>query len=213
MYDVNKTLLPSTATDLAKALDILEERLFDLPVSLITKDPWAASEKMLDYLAWENSVDIWNPSWPEEIKRNVIAVAAEVHRYKGTPYAIKRAMSVFGVNVELIEWWHPNGSGVPGTFSVTAFVTDPHEGLPEFQVTSPILEMMNAVMAASAPVSRRWDFNLGFMAPSPAYLGVFPSTRIVAEAQPEIPPAPATFSATEYAVIPTTQIRAVAHPN
>jgi len=163
MFDRNNSLLPATATDLAKALDILEERLFDLPVQMITKDPQWADPGLLDHLAWEHSVDVWDPTWPESIKRDVIAISAEVHRFKGTPYAIKAALSVFDVDTDLLEWWEPEGitDGLqPGSFRVTAYVDRSLYGANESSVSTAMVHALSSVVQRAAPVSRKLIFRL-----------------------------------------------------
>lgn len=164
MYDMADTLLPQTATPLAKALDILEERLFGLPVASITKDPLKVDALLLDHLAWEMSVDVWDYSWPEATKRNVILQSSEVHRFKGTPYAIKMALSVFDVSSELREWWDPGGVAngmVPGSFRVIAFAGQSLYGDSASAIDYRMLSAMRSVVQRVAPVSRGFEFVLG----------------------------------------------------
>ncbi len=207
MFDVRKSLLPKTATPLAKAMDILEERLFSLPVQMITKDPWLVDVGLLDHLAWENSVDAWDSAWPENIKRTVIAVSAEVHRYKGTPHGIRTALKSFGVDVELVEWFEPDGSGIPGTFKARAFVTDPLDGADELIVTAPVVSAMKSMLNSVSPVSRGWSLELGMRAIAPAYIGAFPVTYLKATADSKTDPPPLSVVAASFAVVPTTQIK------
>lgn len=210
MYDVKDTQLPSTATPLAQALDILEERLFGLPVQMITKDPWTVDVALLDYLAWEHSVDVWDLDWPDDVKRGVIAASSEVHRFKGTPYGIRLALLSFGVDVELVEWWQPEGSGVPGTFTARAFVTDPLNGSEEFIVTSPVVAAMKAMLNGVSPVSRGWALQLGVRAFAHVYVGAFSQTHITAEARYLIDPPPALNAALTTGVLAHTEINATA---
>lgn len=173
VFDRNDSLLPPTATELAKALDILEERLFDLPVPMITKDPQLVDPGLLDHLAWEHSVDVWDPVWPDSIKRDVIAVSAEVHRYKGTPYAIRTALSAFDVDTDLLEWWEPVGTAAgleAGSFRVTAYAGRSLYGDNENSINTAMLHALNAVMQRVAPVSRKLIFRLGERFDSEGYL-------------------------------------------
>jgi phage tail P2-like protein len=206
MFDPALSLLPRSATDLAKAFDILEERLFELPVEMITKDPWSVSESLLDHLAWEYSVDAWDTDWPVELKRKIISTSSVVHQYKGTPYAVKEAMSVFGVELELIEWWQDGGSGVPGTFRVRAYVSNPVEGEDALLSDAALISAMQKVINASAPVSRGWGLELGAKIDAPVYGGAFSHTAIFAEALADIPPAPDVTAQSGYAVVATTRI-------
>lgn len=201
------TQLPQTATLLAVALDLVEERLFRLPVSAITKNPHEIDVGLLDHLAWEHSVDVWDGSWPEEVKRQVIAFSAEVHRYKGTPHGIKKALMSFGVAVELLEWWEPAGSGVPGTFAARAFFTDPLDGSDEFAMTAPLIKAMRDMLRRVAPVSRAVTLQAGFRGVAPAHVGAFASTFIQVTATSKIDPPPLVASAASFAVVPLAHIQ------
>ncbi|PID35270.1 MAG: phage tail protein I [Rhodobacterales bacterium] len=194
MFDVKNTLLPPTATPLAKALDILEERLFSLPVQMISKDPVTVEVGWLDHLAWENSVDTWDSDWPEDIKRSVIAVSAEVHRFKGTPYAIRTALAAFDVDTELLEWFEPEGvaDGLEaGSFRVTAYAGRSLYGPNENTIDNRMLHAMNSVVQRVAPVSRKLIFRLGERFRTEGYLrtGVRPAHLHQADIDPGPRPA------------------------
>ena len=202
----SKTLLPPTATDLAKVLDTLEERLFSLPVQMITKDPMTVDVGLLDHLAWELSVDAWDSNWTEAIKRQVVAVSAEVHRHKGTPFAIRKAMSAFGVDIELVEWFEPGGSGVPGTFIARAYVTSPLDGSTDLIVTDPVVSAMQAILNSVSPVSRGWALQLGVRSEPEIYQGIFATTYLRVTADAKIDPPPVLDAALSVAVVATTRI-------
>lgn len=162
--DLSATLLPPSATGLARAMDVLEGRLLRLPVEMITKDPAAVDVAWLDQLAWEMSVDVWDPDWPEDVKRSVIAASVEVHRFKGTPHAIRTALAGFDVDTELLEWFEPEGVAdgmVPGSFRVTAFAGRSLYGDTENALDIRMVQAMNAVVQRAAPVSRAQIFRLG----------------------------------------------------
>lgn len=164
MSDFEDSLLPATAPALSKALDVLEERLFGLPVHMISKDPWTVDVALLDHLAWEQSVDVWNFDWPEDVKRRVVAASAEVHRFKGTPFSIKTALAAFDVDTEFLEWWEPDGvaEGMEaGSFRVTAYAGRSLYGATENSIDNQMLQAMTSVVQRVAPVSRRLLFRLG----------------------------------------------------
>lgn len=209
MFDRSQSLLPKTATDIAKALDILEERLFELPVASISKDPRKVSEALLEHLAWENSVDAWGADWPLEVRQDVVQASSEVHRFKGTPYAIKFSLAAVGVTAEIVEWWQPAGSGVRGTFLLRAILDAPLSPWQlDFITGGQAVSNVHAVIRGNAPVSRGWTINAVVSAESPVFIGAFPSTHIFADASPLIPAAPA-LSAGRYVVVhPSTQIHA-----
>jgi phage tail P2-like protein len=161
MFDLQDTLLPPTATPLAKALDILEERLFGLPVDVITKDPATVEAGLLDHLAWENSVDVWDPDWPEDVRRAMIARSDELHQTKGTPYAVRLALELCGASAELEEWWEDGVNGVPGTFQVTAYVTRNLYEDARFLADPNTHRLLIQVVGRVSPVSRGFSFLLG----------------------------------------------------
>ncbi|MCP5136600.1 MAG: phage tail protein I [Gammaproteobacteria bacterium] len=90
-------LLPPNATELERALAETTARISDLPVDI--RDLWSAERcpiAFLPLLAWQMSVDEWLAEWPEEIKREVIAAALDVHRKKGTIGSIRRVLIAAG---------------------------------------------------------------------------------------------------------------------
>ncbi len=114
------TLLPPTATDIAKAMDMLESRLHVLPVDAISKDPALVPVEMLDVLAWELSVDDWDESWSEGRKRSVLLSARDVHRHKGTPFGVLKALEAMGYGQsQLVEGWQ-----MPRLGSVLSYGSD-----------------------------------------------------------------------------------------
>jgi phage tail P2-like protein len=80
-------------------------------------NPWTCPPVLLSWLAWALSVDEWDSAWPDEIKRQTIADSLELHRHKGTPWAVKRALEMTGFpSTKLQEWYEYGGS--PGYFQV-----------------------------------------------------------------------------------------------
>lgn len=158
------TILPSTYTPLVKAFDRIEERLYELPVAMITKSPHTIPIEYLDHLAWENSVDVWDVEWPEDIKRAVVDMAEEVHRYKGTPWAIRRALSSLEIRSDLREWWQAGVNGERGTYEVTAYITQAlYEGEPVLippRLVAAILALVERVGPVSRGVTVRWGVGL-----------------------------------------------------
>ncbi|TRD16968.1 phage tail protein I [Palleronia caenipelagi] len=161
MSEPRETLLPPTAPPLVQALDRLEERLFGLPVDAITKDPLAVPAGWLDALAWEHSVDVWNPDWSEETKRQVIAVAEEVHRYKGTPYGIRAALAGLGLQSRVTEWFETTPPGPRGTFEVTAFSGEPLVADQAVFIDATLAGLVTSVVERAAPVSRGFAVTIG----------------------------------------------------
>lgn len=112
------SLLPPNATASEIALDEALARIdaIEVPISQL-RDPWTCPVSHLPWLAWQRRVDHWNPAWPESVMRKVIATQPEVHRYRGSPYAVETALGALELdNVTLTEWFEQ--AGTPGTFNV-----------------------------------------------------------------------------------------------
>ena len=98
------SLLPPNTTPLERAIE-QTQAAFDPPAIVPTL--WNAATcppAVLPYLAWALSADEWDHEWPEDIKRAVIAESQLIHQRKGTPWAIRRAMTALGhPDAELLE--------------------------------------------------------------------------------------------------------------
>ncbi|AKH88155.1 phage tail protein I [Edwardsiella tarda] len=139
-------LLPmgSSALELAAAKACAE--LARVPVPLRTLWNWRTCPvNLLPYLAWAFSVDRWNERWPEETKRNVVAVAHFVHRHKGTIGAIRRVVEPLGYLIEVREWFQLNET--PGTFRLVI-------GVLETGITEEMYRELERLVADAKPASR-----------------------------------------------------------
>jgi len=112
-------LLPPNATDQETALEAaMAARIEAVPVPLGTLwNPRTCPEALLPWLAWALSVDHWDPTWSAGIKRDVIAESIRLHRHKGSPWAVERALVVTGAPNATVEEWFEYG-GDPGFFRV-----------------------------------------------------------------------------------------------
>lgn len=76
-------------------------------------------EPLLSLLAWEEHLDGhegWLLAVTDEEKRDLVRQAAEIHRTKGTMYAVRHVFELLGMRA-FIQRWHEYG-GEPGTFRV-----------------------------------------------------------------------------------------------
>jgi phage tail P2-like protein len=128
-------LAPPLRRDLnMRALETLGARVsgFDLgPVLLYDFDH--VDQSVLIYLAEQFNMlgDAgWDMANTEAKKRALLKEAIALHRIKGTPYAVKRALELLGVNASLTEWFQTLPKGAPHTFTVDAQVTDQPVGTP-----------------------------------------------------------------------------------
>lgn len=90
------SLLPPNVTLLERAIEKTQLR-HSPPSSVPTL--WNASTcpaRMLPMLAWASSIEDWDPQWSVDQQRTAIAATADIHRHKGTPAAIKKALEVRG---------------------------------------------------------------------------------------------------------------------
>lgn len=123
-----QSLLPLNRTALERAIEAAADE--DLKASLrLLYNPDDCPAHLLYHLAWAWSVDRWEDSWSEEIKRSVIRSAFFVHAHKGTIGALRRVVEPFGYLIETVEWWQTEPQGTPGTFSLKVGVAD--EGISE----------------------------------------------------------------------------------
>ena len=115
----SQCLAPENSTALELALERLTRRLEDVPVPL--RDLWRPDTcpiELLPWLAYALSIDSWNPTWSESVKRNVVAAAIEIQRKKGTAASVRQVVAAFGGQIALREWWQLDPPGEPYTFDL-----------------------------------------------------------------------------------------------
>lgn len=168
---MNETLLPFNATEAERNLSLAMKRSSDLPVNINHLwDPFRCPENLLPWLAWSLSVDNWNSAWPTPVKRQQIANSIEIHRRKGTVLAVKKAMAVFGVQVELSEWFETKST--PHTFSVMAWAGDNFRDDHEPVLTEAYYGALKRAIDYSKPVRSHYDFKVGVLFGSDFGIGV-----------------------------------------
>lgn len=161
-------LPPSEATRRELAIEAADAAIADVDVAAIVRARSVAdcSEAVLPSLAWERSVDVWDPTWPVSVKRAVIDAAPEVHRHKGTVYAVKTALSALGIEAQLTEWWQPPAPsepprpdrGTPYTFHVAAFASG---GLYDGPlIDARLARVVFASIVAAKPATRAFDMTI-----------------------------------------------------
>lgn len=100
-----RSLLPSSATPLMRALDESAARIeeVDAPIETLW-DPRRCPAEFLPWLAWSVGVLDWDHDWPEETKRDVVAATPEIRRRMGTVWAVRQALIAAGyADAELEE--------------------------------------------------------------------------------------------------------------
>lgn len=98
-------LLPPNAAPLERALADVSARISNIPVPIASI--WNAAtcpEPMLPWLASSLSVDVWDDTWPEAMKRETVAAALEINSTKGTAASVMTALAAAGhPDAELYE--------------------------------------------------------------------------------------------------------------
>ncbi|WP_421998232.1 phage tail protein I [Roseovarius confluentis] len=106
------SILPGNATALERSLAAPADRALDIDTDIVRRvtivDDCPADQ--LPALAWEYSVDEWNPAWSDERKRAVIRASLGVHRKKGTAFALKAGIDAVGQDVLIEEWFEYSGN-------------------------------------------------------------------------------------------------------
>ena len=122
--------------------------------------PMLCPVSLLPWLAWSVSVDEWDESWSEALKRQVIRDAFEVHKYKGTPYALQKALDSLNIKTEVKEWWQQDDAR-RGTLQVWALINsnlDKHQqGILTTKMMRKIQRVINRVKRGSIHI----DIQLG----------------------------------------------------
>lgn len=99
------SLLMRSASPYGLAHELVDAERWPLDTDAIvrTKDANAVDEALLPLLAWERSVDVWNPKWPLAKRRAVTAQAYELTRLKGTREGLRRYVELADGKVRQIE--------------------------------------------------------------------------------------------------------------
>ena len=114
------SLLPSNRTPLEQALAQVSMEKPDLPNVLRRMiSPATCPVELLPWLALQRSVDRWDPTWSEAIKRKVVKDSFEVHQRKGTVAALRQVVEPFADLIDITEWHQLEPKGEPGTFSMS----------------------------------------------------------------------------------------------
>jgi phage tail P2-like protein len=99
-----QSLLPSNATPWALAVSETSAERFDALIAETDKlstlwDPWTCPEAWLPYLARAVAVPVWDPAWPAERKRRVIARTPHWQHLRGTLPVIEEVVAEAGGRV------------------------------------------------------------------------------------------------------------------
>ncbi|UIN20826.1 phage tail protein I [Herbaspirillum frisingense] len=147
MYNPVPTLPPNT-TALERALARACAELAKTPVPL--RDLWNPDRcpvALLPFLAWSFSVDRWDDSWSESIKRKTIKASRYIHQHKGTIAAVRGVVESLGYVIRITEWWQTDPPGRRGTFALDV-------GVLETGITEEMFAEMERLIDDAKPLSR-----------------------------------------------------------
>lgn len=180
MADIVKRaeILPNDATPREKAYAAVDARFEDIDTDLVrrVKSVAEAPADYLPYLAWERSVDVYDPAWPEAVKRAVIAAAPEVHRYKGTRHAVEVALAALRVGTEITEWWQEVPRAAPYTFRVTAYARGRLYDGPVLDTR--LTRVIYSAITRAKPLSRAFTFSVVANLPSTLGMAAAATARV-----------------------------------
>jgi phage tail P2-like protein len=148
-------LLPDSATHFERELAGLSASLDAIdPVVIETIwDAWRCPTKLLPWLAWALSVDVWDDSWPETVKRQAIADSPDYHRIKGTDQAVLSALALAERPFELTPWGDQVPLGRRGTARVFVETT--------IDDINRVLRQIRPLVMSAKPKSRAIAFGAG----------------------------------------------------
>jgi hypothetical protein len=144
-------LLPRNATSFEKAVSVAAAQGTDLPAHLVNDvtDPWTCPAEFLPFLALERSVDLWDPDWPIERQRWVIAEQARLHRLKTTEAGFRAHLALVGA--ELVRTITPRSD----FFAAPEFGDEDRQAwvrqFPQIRIRSFAREGFDRVTALSGP--------------------------------------------------------------
>jgi len=161
-------LPPALAADprFATLCELLWEQHANLPIEqvllyLIETAPDAALPHLAEQFSLTDEA-IWPAAKTLTSKRLLLKQAIELHRLKGTPWAVKTLVNSFGANILLREWWQTAPPGPAHTFELILNVAD-QDG--ETAPAALVDEVIAAVHRVK-PVRAHFTFTQGIQARS-----------------------------------------------
>lgn len=79
----------------------------------------------LPWLWWWFRGDEWDDGWTEERKREVVKDALILFKFKGTVWAVERALSLTGYSSTVTPWHQAIPIGPKGTFTINVIPSEP----------------------------------------------------------------------------------------
>lgn len=113
------SLLPPNATRLERALEAGTARIGEVHAPIETlMDPATIAVEALPWLAYGLSVDFWETSWSEGMKRRTVADSIAQHKIKGTRASVEHVLARVDALARVIEAFEDPARLAPHTFEV-----------------------------------------------------------------------------------------------
>lgn len=124
---------------LAKMWDDMLAEFMNTNTLLLWSSIDTEPESVIDHLAYQLHVDDYDSGLPIETKREMVKNSIDIHRHKGTPYAVEKAVQTIYSDSKTEEWFEYGGK--PYYFKVT-LITAPLRG------ETDIAKLVRAINAA-----------------------------------------------------------------
>jgi len=166
------SLPPALAADprFARLCELVWEQHAALPLEqLLLYLVDTAPEAALPHLAEQFSLTdeaIWPAAATLTSQRLLLKQAIELHRLKGTPWAVKQLLRSFGANIVLREWWQRSPPGPPHTFELILNLAD-QDGAP---ASAAVVDAVIAAIHRVKPARSHFTFTQGIQARSAVFL-------------------------------------------
>ena len=158
-------LLPDNAPAFLRDLSSISAQLEQIDPSAIETiwDAWRCPAVLLPWLAWAVSIDVWDDTWAETIKRQAVADSPYYHRIKGSVRAVEAALALAQRPFDLTEWFDAIPVARRGTARIHVETT--LDDVPR------VLRAIRPLVLAAKPKTRAVAFGAGEMMPGSIAVG------------------------------------------
>lgn len=123
-----KELTPSSIKELQHLVNTFDVSFEDIKnkiinVLILPRIDEIEDENLLDLLGWQFHIEGYDKAQDIQEKRNLIKNAIELHKYKGTLYAIKKVLQIFSTDAKIYEWFKP----IPSPYNQIFRQLNPYE--------------------------------------------------------------------------------------
>ena len=139
-------------------MDIMEKRVrCDVEALKKNLSPVSCDVKFLPWWASNYGMPFYNSEWTEKTQRDVVLRFRIIHKIRGSLAALKRLMDIFGVIVEVSEWFDSNPLSDPYTFDVGVFINDN-----DFGIGRKAEAQMRQIIDWVKPLSRKYNLTIKY---------------------------------------------------